>query len=915
MIHPSVKTAAKLNSLMKMNLTPVVKARSVLSAGLCASASLHAAITAEDHFLVNYPTTPGTGEYSGNGLGAQSPTLTGWSVGWDKASSNDIIGNPMGLSHPGFASSGGCGSAPDGTRSGHPLATAYTAATAGTVYLSVLMKMDQDAPGAYRTMELHSGGYDDGAHRKLQLGQSLVDLGTAGYGLRLFNDNSFRLDLGAMDTAVNLFVIKFVFSDAADADSVTVWRNPDSTSFGTGSEPAGGQSLTGFNLQFDRTSIAHFGGARDIHLDEIRIGESWADVTPTGPAAQPAVLRYTFDDATLGDWTELTPANTNSGPRNWAISPGAFPGGNMARHGSYAVGQNIQGGSQDSGHPTLVLRSPKFTLNGNGDLSAWLFGGHGYNADATGRLVSNLPANAFDNPGAPTFPSFLGVALRVVTTGVLVLAGKKNDPGDSWQQVTFTAAQLDALETANPGHVYTLDLLDVRAGGWGWLAMDSVVIPGTIVPDTNTPPTISDVADISIDWAEANPVATPVGPVDVTVDDLETPVNDLILAAVSSNPTLVPNANLELGGSGMDRTVTITPVIGAYGSSTITLTVTDGADTKSDTFVFTVGPPPVALRYDFDDTTLQGWTVVGTDTRQFFAIQPPSVNSPNQTPQAGGGFVGLHIPAFGGDPFYFQDSTHNTLWLRSPKFKLDASGLPLFAHLCGGGAGSTLPSNNPAEVPATTVPGGFRGIALRNAGTNQFVLTGTKASNGGDWQEVSFTPAQLAALDPTATYTLDLIDAAQDGWAWVNMDTVGIPGTVVATPYESWAATKGLSGADAAFDADPDNDGIENGLEFVLGGEPNPANPDAATTPVLPTAQAQGDNLIFTYIRTDASAYLNPVVEFDADLVAPWTIAVDPDNAAIEVTDGSPADTVVVTIPKNGAPSLFVRLKVVQPAP
>ena len=42
----------------------------------------------------------------------------------------------MGLSYPGFASSGGEGSAPDGTGIGHPLATAYTAATAATVYLA-----------------------------------------------------------------------------------------------------------------------------------------------------------------------------------------------------------------------------------------------------------------------------------------------------------------------------------------------------------------------------------------------------------------------------------------------------------------------------------------------------------------------------------------------------------------------------------------------------------------------------------------------------------------------------------------------------------------------------------------------------------------------------------------------------------
>jgi len=38
-------------------------------------------------------------------------------------------------------------------------------------------------------------------------------------------------------------------------------------------------------------------------------------------------------------------------------------------------------------------------------------------------------------------------------------------------------------------------------------------------------------------------------------------------------------------------------------------------------------------------------------------------------------------------------------------------------------------------------------------------------------------------------------------------------------------------------------------------------------------------------------------------------------NATIQITDGSPSDTVIVTIPKNGAPTLFARLKVVQAAP
>jgi len=82
---------------------------------------------------------------------------------------------------------------------------------------------------------------------------------------------------------------------------------------------------------------------------------------------------------------------------------------------------------------------------------------------------------------------------------------------------------------------------------------------------------------------------------------------------------------------------------------------------------------------------------------------------------------------------------------------------------------------------------------------------------------------------------------------------------------------------------------------------------------LLPTAARVGNNLVFTYTRGYEAAYLNPVVEFDADLLGPWTTAVDPGNATIEVTPGSQADTVKVTIPLGTNRQLFVRLKVTAP--
>ncbi len=67
----------------------------------------------------------------------------------------------------------------------------------------------------------------------------------------------------------------------------------------------------------------------------------------------------------------------------------------------------------------------------------------------------------------------------------------------------------------------------------------------------------------------------------------------LTVTASSSNPTLVPNANIVVSGSGVSRTVAVTPVANQTGTATITLRGGDGVSTASDTFVVTVGTAPV----------------------------------------------------------------------------------------------------------------------------------------------------------------------------------------------------------------------------------------------------------------------------------------------------------------------------------
>jgi len=77
------------------------------------------------------------------------------------------------------------------------------------------------------------------------------------------------------------------------------------------------------------------------------------------------------------------------------------------------------------------------------------------------------------------------------------------------------------------------------------------------------------------------------GPLPVTVNDIETGPENLTLSAKSSNPVLLPEANIVLGGSGRNRTISITPSRDSSGTATIVLTVMD-ADGLSASSSFTV---------------------------------------------------------------------------------------------------------------------------------------------------------------------------------------------------------------------------------------------------------------------------------------------------------------------------------------
>jgi VCBS repeat-containing protein len=114
----------------------------------------------------------------------------------------------------------------------------------------------------------------------------------------------------------------------------------------------------------------------------------------------------------------------------------------------------------------------------------------------------------------------------------------------------------------------------------------------TVVP-VNDPPVISDVANQSINEDSST------GALNFTVSDVDNAAESLTVTATTSNGTVIPTGSIVLGGSGTTRTVTVNPLANknTWNKSTstdqpvtITLKVSDGSLSASDTFTVAVAP-------------------------------------------------------------------------------------------------------------------------------------------------------------------------------------------------------------------------------------------------------------------------------------------------------------------------------------
>ena len=261
---------------------------------------------------------------------------------------------------------------------------------------------------------------------------------------------------------------------------------------------------------------------------------------------------------------------------------------------------------------TLTLRS--FSHEWGRDVDALLVGPAGqtlmFMSDAgTGPTVTN---------GNLTFSN--GAASFLVLTGHVAAGTYKPtdyDPGDVMAApapVGPYATNFSVFNGQIANGAWSLYVVDEGVGDTGNIAGGWSLTVATAASGPQ-PPTLTDLAD------QTTLTNTPTAALPFTIADTDTPIGSLTLSNASSNPSLVPTNNIVFGGSGSNRTVTITPAAGQSGTATISVFVNDGTNIVSDVFQLNV---VTALPQTLSFTNAAGLGIRDTTVR--CRILPPSTS-------------------------------------------------------------------------------------------------------------------------------------------------------------------------------------------------------------------------------------------------------------------------------------------------
>jgi hypothetical protein len=328
--------------------------------------------------------------------------------------------------------------------------------------------------------------------------------------------------------------------------------------------------------------------------------------------------------------------------------------------------------------------------------------------------------------------------------------------------------------------------------------------PRLVLSINGSPPTISVLTNRTI------AVNATTGPMALTVGSTTTAADALTLSGDSSNAALVPTANIVFGGSGSNRTATVTPVTNQSGAAIITITVTDTNGLSANTsFLLTVSShPPTALVWNGPGAGANNWSSSGNwspaetpealDEVKFFDPGANGVAMSNVNNLVDLNFGGTIASA------QFSNTNGNHTTFIAPGQTLTVSG-------DNGLIVGTETDNGAAQTVFTTITGPGGALELDNGGADLIVRQGT-ANSGG---------SQRATLDLSGlgNFTANLDQ--------ILIGTVGPVNRATGTLFLGQASTLAAGGAPGILVGDNNSNG--GGQNFLYLGRDNVIFTDSIT--------------------------------------------------------------------------------------
>lgn len=339
-------------------------------------------------------------------------------------------------------------------------------------------------------------------------------------------------------------------------------------------------------------------------------GQRGIRLTPVGNANGASTITVTVDDGTNytadGFTATVTPVNDaptiteiadRGGPVGVAIGPLAFTIYDVETPGASLI-------LSKSSTNTTVLPLANVVLAGSGTnrtvvvtpaavgtSEVGLTVADGTNAASTAFLVTGVATNTPPTISAIPDQSMLQDSTKIVgftigdledAAAALVMTGTSSDPFLLGAPVYGgVGANRTVSLTPTPGQSGTTIIESIVTDTGGLQATTPFTL--TVIP-VNTLPVIGTIP------AQSTSEDTPLTVTGIYINDAETPPASLTFVATSSNQGIVTDANLVEGGSGTNRSITITPSLNANGNLTITATMGDGTGTTNRTFSLAVNP-------------------------------------------------------------------------------------------------------------------------------------------------------------------------------------------------------------------------------------------------------------------------------------------------------------------------------------